>query len=101
MEKFAFETALFDEPAGVDFVAIFAVMDWIAFVGGSFGGFFAEIDIVEERTGASDFEGVWEFVGADSGNDVADALRTEVGEVVVGDVFFDGIVEWARHGALF
>ena len=52
VKEFAFETALFDEPAGVDFEAVFAGVDGIAFLGGDFGAFFGEIDVVEERAGA-------------------------------------------------
>ena len=97
MEKFAFETALFDEPAGVDLVAVFAVMDGIAFVGGGLGGFFGEINIMEERASAGFFHWVGEFVSADSANDVADAFWAKVGDVVVVDIFLNRIVEGARH----
>ena len=55
VEEFAFETCLLNKPAGVDFVAVFAVMNWVAFVGGDFGLFFGEVDIVEEGAGAGFF----------------------------------------------
>ena len=35
MEEFAFETALFDKPSGIDFEAVVAMIDWVAF---GFGG---------------------------------------------------------------
>ena len=52
MEEFAFESGLFNEPAGVDFVTVLTVMNGVAFVGGDFGGFFGEVDIMEEGAGA-------------------------------------------------
>ena len=51
MEEFAFESGLFNEPAGVDFIAVFAVVDGVAFIGGDFGGFFGKVDVVEEGAG--------------------------------------------------
>ena len=48
MDEFAFETGLFDEPTGIDFVAIFATVDRVTFVFGGFGFFITQIDIFEE-----------------------------------------------------
>ncbi len=64
MEEFAFETALFDEPGGANFVAVFAMANRNAFVSGDFGGFLGKVDIVEERAGAGFLKGVGEFVSA-------------------------------------
>ena len=55
MEELTFETGLLDEPTGVDFVAILAVMDWVAFFFGLFGFIAGEIDVFEEGTSAGDF----------------------------------------------
>ena len=55
MDKFTREASLFDEPAGIDFVAIFAVIDWIAFGFGNFGFCFGEIDVFEEGARAGFF----------------------------------------------
>ena len=38
VEKFAFETGLFDEPARIDLVAIFTAMNRVAFGFGGLGG---------------------------------------------------------------
>lgn len=100
MKEFAFETGLFDKPAGVDFIAVFAMVDGVAFVGGGLGCFFGEINIMEERASAGDFEWIGEFVGAKLCDDATDALRVKIGETMLGDVFFDGIIERAWHGAL-
>ena len=40
---------------------------------------------------------VWEFVCSDGADDVADGLGAEIGDVVLCDVVFDRIVEWAGH----
>ena len=64
MEEFAFETALLDEPGGANFVAVFAMANRDAFVGGDFGGFLGKVDIVKEGAGAGFLERVGEFVGA-------------------------------------
>ena len=71
--------------------------DRVAFVFGGFGLFIGEIDIFKERTSAGFFARVGEFVGADGANDVADALGGKISEMMVGNVFFDGIIERARH----
>ncbi len=97
MKEFARESALADEPAGVDFDAVVAAMDRVMLFGGELGLGFGEVDVFEEGAGASFFGGVWEFVGADGGDDGADATRREIGETVDVDVVFDGIIKGARH----
>ena len=60
-------------------------------------GFGGEIDVLKEGTGAGFFCGVGEFVFANRGDDGADGSRREVGGLVVEKVFFDGVIEGARH----
>ncbi len=38
-------------------------------------------------------------MGANRRNNVANTLGTKIGKFMFGDVCFDGIIEWARHGA--
>ena len=97
MEELTFESGLFDEPSGADFVAFWSLADGKTFVGDALGFVFADINIFEKRARASFFDGVGELVGTDLTNDVSDALRGEVSEIVVGNVAFDGIVEGAGH----
>ena len=101
MKKFTFETGLFDEPARIDFVAIVATVDWITFVFGDFSIFIGKVDIFEKGAGAGFNQRVWQFVGANSRDNSADAIRTEVSAIVIGDVSFDGIIEWTEHLAGF
>ena len=97
MKEFALEAALFDEPSGAKFVAVVAAIDGVTLVFSDFSFGAIEINIMEEGTGRGLFHGVGKFVSADDGNDVADAFRAEVGEVVLFEVFFDGIVKGAFH----
>ena len=100
VEEFALEAALFDEPAGVDFVAVLAAVDWVALFFGFFGGFVGEVDIFKERAGAGGCERIGEFDGADSGDDFADAGRAKVGDAVVRNVALYRVVEGAAHLAV-
>ena len=52
MEEFIGKASFFDKPARINFVAVFAVVDWITFGFGDFGFWFCEIDIFKEGTGA-------------------------------------------------
>lgn len=97
VKELTFEAGLFDKPTRVDFVAIFAVMDWVAFVGGAFGFWFGEVNVFEERAGAGFVAGVGEFVGANLTDNIADTLRSEIGELMVGNIAFDRIIKGARH----
>lgn len=92
---------MLNKPAGVDFVAVFAVINWITFGFGGFSLSVGEIDVFEERAGTSFFEWIGKFVGADSTNYGADAFGREIGEVVIGNVFFDRTIERACHLAGF
>ena len=49
------ETGFVDEPAGVDFVAVFAAVDGIAFVVSIVDFFVFEIDVFKEGAGAGLF----------------------------------------------
>ena len=97
MEKFIGKASFFDKPAGIDFVAIFAVINRITFGFGNFGFCFGEIDVFEEGARAGFLQWIGEFVGTDGADDGADALGGEISRVVIGDVFFDGAVERAGH----
>ena len=101
MQKFTLEASLFDKPTRVDFVAIFAAINWVAFGFGGFGGGFVQVDVFKERAGASLIERIGKLVGADGANYVTDALRAKIGDVIGGDVLFDGIIKWTRHLAWF
>ena len=100
VEKFALEAGLFDKPTGVDFVAVFAAVDWITLVFGSVGFFVGEIDVFEEGAGAGFFEWVGKFVGTDGADDLTDALGAKVGAIIGFDVSFDRIIEWSGHLSL-
>ena len=52
VEKLAGKAGVLDKPTGVDFVAIFAVVDGVAFTFGNFCLFFGEVDVFEERARA-------------------------------------------------
>ena len=97
VKEFTGETTFANQPAGVDFVAILAAVDGVAFVGGGFGLFVADVDIFEEGAGAGLFEGIGEFVGTDGGDDGTDAGGGKISKSVVGNVALDGVVEGAGH----
>ena len=101
VDEFTFETALFDQPAGVDFEAVVTVVDGDIFGFGGFGFVFGEVDVFKERAGGSFLGWVGELVTSDGRDDVADAGGGEVGTVVLVDVAFDRVVKWAGHSAWF
>ena len=47
MKKLVGKAGFFDKPAGINFVAVFAVVDWVAFGFGGFGFWLREVDILE------------------------------------------------------
>lgn len=97
MDELAFEAALFDQPGGADFDAVVAAVDGVAFRLSGFSVGFGEIDIFKERTSGGFFAWVGEFVGANNGNDVANTGWADVDKVVIFEIIFDRIVEWALH----
>lgn len=58
VKELAFEAALFDEPTGVNLVAVFALVNWVAFLFGDGCGVAIEVNVVEERARAGYFERV-------------------------------------------
>ena len=52
MKKLARKAGVLDEPAGIDFVAVFAAINGVALGLGEFGLFVGEVDVFEERTRA-------------------------------------------------
>ncbi len=79
VEKFTRKTAFFDEPAGINFEAVGATVDWIVFFGGDFGFGFGKVNVFEERAGTGSYCGIGEFVGANGGDNGANSIRREVG----------------------
>ena len=56
---------------------------------------------MEEGTGAGSSEWVRKLIGANGGDNVADALGGKIGKIMVVGVFFDRIIERSRHDAFF
>ena len=73
------------------------MVDGVTFGFGNFGFFCGKINVVEEGAGAGFVEGIGEFVGTECANDVANAHGAKISKAMVGDVFFDGVIERARH----
>ena len=78
-------------------MAIFAVMNGVAFGFGNFGFFCGKINVVKEGARTGFVKRIWEFVGTECANDGADAHGAKISDVVISDVFLDGIIERARH----
>ena len=97
MNKFAFKLALFDKPSGVDFDAIVAAMDGIAFGLGGFGVGFTKIDVFEERAGARFGSGIGKFDSANGRDGGTNTGGAGVGDIVFGQVIFDRLIEGTRH----
>ena len=65
MEEGALEAGLFNEPTGVDFVAILAAVDGVTFGLGEIGFGGGEVDVFEEGAGRGFLAGVGELGSAD------------------------------------
>ena len=101
VKECAFKTGFFNEPARIDFITVVAAVDRVTFVFGGVSFVVGEVDILEEGAGAGGGKGVGKFVGADTRDDIANALGREIGTVVFSDIAFDRIVKRTRHLALF
>ena len=101
VEELTGKTAFADEPAGVDFIAVFAEVDWEASFVGVLGFCCREVDVFEEGAGTGLFERVGEFFGADDRDGGANILRSGTGKVVLGKIIFERAIEGGRHLALF
>lgn len=82
MEKLPLEAGLLDEPAGVDFESVVAVVNRVAFGFGGSGFGLGEVNILEERAGGRGGGWVGELVCADGRDDGTDGGGRIVGDVV-------------------
>ncbi len=89
MKKFTLETGLFNEPTRINFEPVVAMMDWDAFCFGVFSLVFGKVNILEERASARGGGRIGKFVGANLANDLADALRREIGNFISFNICFN------------
>ena len=72
-------------------------MDWVAFGFGLFGFIVGEIDILEERASAGDIKWIWEFIGANSADDVANRRGAVISDSILGKILLDGFIKRWLH----